>query len=66
MAAAGGAGVEEEEEEGMEEKQQVVVKVGMVGDAQIGERPLPSRRPAYACSAHKGRSIVTTASVRFC
>ncbi len=56
---SGGAGSEEDQEEdGEDEKQKIVVKVGMVGDAQIGERAMPSPRPACA---RKGRPIVTTA-----
>ena len=64
---SGGAGSEEDQEEdGEDEKQKIVVKVGMVGDAQIGERALPSRRSAcarHACSlaTRNGRPIVTTA-----
>jgi hypothetical protein len=46
---SGGAGSEEDQEEdGEDEKQKIVVKVGMVGDAQIGERAMPSPRPACA------------------
>ena len=59
---SGGAGSEEDQEEdGEDEKQKIVVKVGMVGDAQIGERAMPSPRPACA---RKGRPIVTTAYKR--
>jgi hypothetical protein len=63
MAAVG---EDDEEEDGKEEKQNVVVKVGMVGDAQIGERALFSRQPAcvrraWARAARKCRPIVTTA-----
>ncbi len=44
---------EDQEEDGEEEKQKVVVKVGMVGDAQIGESALPSRRPACTRAARR-------------
>jgi hypothetical protein len=49
---SGGAGSEEDQEEdGEDEKQKIVVKVGMVGDAQIGERAMPSPGPRVRARA---------------